>query len=501
MFMKRLRGSNWAERLDVTAGDPAQLDAELEVLVQVANAVEYAHQHRVLHRDIKPDNVFLGALGEVVVVDWGLALDLGGAKIGGLPRASRVRAIAGTLQYMAPEMAAGRGEALGVHTDVYLLGATLHHVLTGDPPHTIEDDNVQRLLFRVFTSPPPALPSWVPEELADICRKATATDPANRFPSALAFRDAIVAFRAHRASNLVTLEAGRRLDAACDRAEGASWEDEEAGRLLAQARFGFEQALADWPGNAKAADGRHRALIASALRELELKRPANAAALLDDLDEVPEALEEKLAALRAEVDAERTHIESLETAAQESDLGQAATYRRRFGLGFGVAMFLACVGCEWIDSVGAAVVDHVRFVVATGAVALAFATPALLMYRRIYPNAANRRLAMTLGFMLLAQVAVFLGMYAVDVPVRPALAISLVQLAGSIAIKTFLLDRRVFWTAGVVLLAAAAAALWPSAAFALVGVAYATYFVAGALLSWETRAGARPRFLEDLPDL
>src|SRR5205085_6995131 len=97
----------------------------LQVLVEVARAVAYAHERGVVHRDLKPANVMVGRHGEVHVMDWGLAAALG---VGGRPDA----ALVGTPGYMAPEQAED-GSRAGPLSDVYALGATLFHVLTGRP--------------------------------------------------------------------------------------------------------------------------------------------------------------------------------------------------------------------------------------------------------------------------------------------------------------------------------------------------------------------------------
>src|SRR5207248_5943633 len=95
-----------------------RLGAHLEILMQVCNAAHFAHSRGIVHRDIKPQNVFIGRYGEVYLGDWGLAVRVE-------PR-SQTRALCGTPAYMAPEMVVG-GE-VDARTDVYLLGATLHQI-------------------------------------------------------------------------------------------------------------------------------------------------------------------------------------------------------------------------------------------------------------------------------------------------------------------------------------------------------------------------------------
>ncbi len=153
-------------------GDPGRRSLELRKLLRrfldVCNAIEYAHQRGVLHRDLKPGNVMVGKYGETLVVDWGLAKAVGrsdpGAAVGErtlVPSSSSGSAetlpgsAIGTPAYMSPEQAAGDLDRLGPRSDVYSLGAMLYCLLTGKPP--FEGDDLGALLRAVqkgdFSSP------------------------------------------------------------------------------------------------------------------------------------------------------------------------------------------------------------------------------------------------------------------------------------------------------------------------------------------------------------
>jgi WD40 repeat protein len=158
-------------------------------LTTVAEAIAYAHEQRVVHRDIKPDNILVGAFGETIVIDWGLAKDLADDRAEDhaelAPTTDGLTQFGvGTANYMPPEQA--RGDAPEPSFDVYALGATLYHLLAGVPPYDGEASvDIRRAL--VARRPPRPLAELVPDvpvELADIVAHAMALDAARRFPSA-----------------------------------------------------------------------------------------------------------------------------------------------------------------------------------------------------------------------------------------------------------------------------------------------------------------------------
>jgi serine/threonine-protein kinase len=174
----------------------------LRRFLDVCNAIEYAHSRGVLHRDIKPGNIIVGKHGETLVVDWGLAKAQGR---GVAEDSSDERALVpsrssgsaetlpgsalGTPAYMSPEQAHGDLEHLGPRSDVYSLGATLYCLLTGRPPFEGDIFEVLSRVQRGDVTPPRRLDPTIDKALEEVCLKAMAAKPEDRYASCRALAD------------------------------------------------------------------------------------------------------------------------------------------------------------------------------------------------------------------------------------------------------------------------------------------------------------------------
>src|SRR5437667_602508 len=170
---------------EVVKRAPMSIRQAAELIAKVARTVHYAHEHGILHRDIKPGNILLDAKGEPLLTDFGLA---------GLVEAestiTRTREALGTPSYMAPEQAAGEQRKLSNATDVYGLGAVLYQLLTDHPPFA-GGTTYETIKLLLDTEPrqPRLLNPKIDRDLSTICLKCLEKDPQRRYPSALALAE------------------------------------------------------------------------------------------------------------------------------------------------------------------------------------------------------------------------------------------------------------------------------------------------------------------------
>jgi Tol biopolymer transport system component len=182
IVLERLRGMTLKHRI---RGEPLPLDDLLDISLQVVDALAVAHEKGIVHRDVKPANLFLTDRGQAKVLDFGLAKVQGGAPVASLPTelATSPGAVMGTAAYMSPEQA--RGQALDARTDLYSFGAVLFEMATGR--RAFEGPSAAVLFDGILNRdpvPPSRVNPEVPAELDRIVQKALEKDREVRYQTA-----------------------------------------------------------------------------------------------------------------------------------------------------------------------------------------------------------------------------------------------------------------------------------------------------------------------------
>ena len=170
---------------EVAKREPIPVRRAVELIAKVARTVHYAHEHGILHRDIKPGNILLDQKGEPHLTDFGLA-----RLVESESSVTHTLDVLGTPSYMAPEQAVGNKAAISSVTDVYGLGAVLYQLLTGQPPFA-GGATYETIKLLLDTEPrrPRLLNPKIDRDLSTICLKCLEKDPKRRYSSALALAE------------------------------------------------------------------------------------------------------------------------------------------------------------------------------------------------------------------------------------------------------------------------------------------------------------------------
>ncbi len=149
------------------------------LIASVADALDHAHQNKIIHRDVKPSNILIGPDGEPRLADFGIAKNLEDDTI------TMPGIVPGTYRYMSPEQAAALAAKIDARSDIFSLGSVLYEALTLSPPFegNTREDILQQIISRI-PSWPRSVTRTVPADVDTICRKAMEKDPRDRYPTA-----------------------------------------------------------------------------------------------------------------------------------------------------------------------------------------------------------------------------------------------------------------------------------------------------------------------------
>jgi serine/threonine-protein kinase len=453
LVMKRIDGVEWRALIDdanhdgweTRAGD--RLVAHLEILLSVCQAVQFAHSRGVIHCDIKPENVMLGEFGEVCLVDWGVAMRAEDAAL----KNART-GLVGTPAYMAPELVTGG--SIGPHTDVYLLGASLHHVLTGRYRH--DGKTLEEALRSAFESKRFSYDPAIPGELAEIANRAMSQDPAARHASVAEFRQAILDYLQHRSSIALADAASERMRTLAAMFETAGSEPpadlRRAYQLVAEGRYGFTQALEEWSENVAAREGLRGCVLLAVELELRQEHLQSAEALLSELGKAPKDLTERVRELRHHQARARAEEKRLRGLAHDLDTSVSSKERGRVLAAVGGAMLAVA-----IYAVSQPNPNRLRPISLLAFSVLLFTVVLMAVFaarKYLFKNAFNRRLV---GVLLLTGITLIgsrnIG-WRVGMPVPMVFVQDLVALTAIGAAATILMSRHL-WPIPVILAAAA----------------------------------------------
>ncbi|RMG89512.1 MAG: hypothetical protein D6706_21230 [Chloroflexi bacterium] len=186
MVMEYIPGQTLAQRLkELNAAHlRLPLNESLHILITICDAIDYAHQRRMIHRDIKPANVILNLLGEPILTDFGIAKIIGGNI------QTMSGAAIGTAPYMSPEQV--RGQPVDYRSDIYALGIMLYELISGEPPFT--GDSTYEIMMKHVNEPVPDISKVetnTPPSIVSIIETALAKSPDNRFQSAAEMASAL----------------------------------------------------------------------------------------------------------------------------------------------------------------------------------------------------------------------------------------------------------------------------------------------------------------------
>ncbi|AWV90333.1 serine/threonine-protein kinase [Bradymonas sediminis] len=454
VVMKRIEGETLEERLNGLdrQARAAQRNANLEVIIDVCQALAYAHSRGIVHRDIKPANVMTGAFGEVYLLDWGIAVAFKDGVPRSIPRAN-AEEVVGTPAFMAPEMV-NLSHPPGPKTDIYLMGGLLYFMLTGEVPHDGKDSPMAAF-FLASQSEPKIFDSSVPAELGEICNRAMARYPADRYASIEAFRQAIISFREREAAQDLA-ERGWERTAELRRLLAAGILDNaQVYSVFGAARQALEESIRQWPDGPTARNTLQEALELLIEFELERDNPGAAMRLLEDLPRPNPALAARVEPAFESFQRGQQEVEELR---REMDPKVAGRAKAKFW--FGIALAVAVP--QLLPQLLGVQVTALSLVGGQVALVVLLAAICFVFRKRLFTTRLNRLLVTSVWMPILLALMMRVGVYFGAGTIAFALAADLTMVALLGIYIVINIDSRLLFGVPGYVLGAVAAMVWPA---------------------------------------
>jgi serine/threonine-protein kinase len=436
IVMKRIDGTPWSKQIH---DETHTLRFHLKIFIQVCQAIDFAGSRKIIHRDLKPENVMVGQFGETYVLDWGIAVSLGDDRGGRLITQNEVHGISGTPGYMAPEMVRETGDQLSIRTDVYLLGAILHELITKQKKH--QGAHLQDSLLSSLDSPPHHYDPHVPAELAQIANRAAHRVPEQRYSTAGELAKAVELFLGHESSRELVDQAEQRLSIWEAHVAAASTPDPLlVQRLFGEARFALEQALREWKDNAPAKAALQRCLEKKFEHDLARDDFESASLMLEELGSRRGDLQTRLEELRARIDQRKNELAELRRLQGDRNLSFGRRTRAFImatsAIGTGVIPPLALL-------LGQTGLQGYTYFYATSALKIVLgAAIALWAKNSLFGTAVNRQLTLVSLLLLICEIAIRPFAQALGHPIEHSLLIDFGVYALVNAVVAITVDRR-----------------------------------------------------------
>lgn len=322
VVMPRIQGQTLLSLLE---NDAISTKKGLFVLDQICNALHYAHSQNVLHRDIKPENIMVGDYGEVYLLDWGIAIDQDTPQV---PQ----QHILGTPSYMAPEMCTPESSVIDERTDVYLCGATLHHILTKEPRHMAP--TIEATILLAGESQAFVYPSEIFISLANLANQACHRDPDQRPQSIQLFQKSLQQSLQHWETLHLIHSGYEALETLRD-----STSTQEGYPSFMKARILFEKSLSTLPNHLEAQNGIIESLELMITLLLKENQFTTAASLVDELQQLLPT-HPKIAQLSETISNKQKVFSTLAQRVQENDLGVSQSTRVQIAILLSITMLV-----------------------------------------------------------------------------------------------------------------------------------------------------------------